>query len=128
MMEEIKACPMCGRGAEITTVEMWQLNEVRYMPKCHNEECLLNKIHEMTSDEFYFDECYKSYDEAGEAWNTRQSIQISEVEKVIEDLESGLRHEQQRNEIAKDEVTRGRAIGVSYCLEFLKQRLIKKEA
>jgi hypothetical protein len=71
MMEELKACPFCGS----TDIQGPHENDYGWWVCCKNDNC----PHEGVA-------CIDTEKDAIEVWNTRQSIQISEVEKVIEDL------------------------------------------
>jgi len=75
---ELAPCPFCGADAEIAECADTHAGEIQkkwFTPKCFWVNCLsLNGM-------------YGSYDDALEAWNTRQDTNSDEVREVLELLE-----------------------------------------
>mgnify|MGYP006398026039 CR=1 FL=1 len=75
---ELAPCPFCGADAEIAECADTHAGEIQkkwFTPKCFWDNCLsLNGM-------------YGSYDDALEAWNTRQDTNSDEVREVLELLE-----------------------------------------
>jgi hypothetical protein len=71
MSEELKPCHFCGAKGEVLH------GDQGWWPYCSNDSCFLSNGPE------YGD---MSMADAVKAWNTRKSIQISEIDGVIEEL------------------------------------------